>query len=156
MELEREHLYHSFSVFCDELPWIEEQALKQSQFSDLTLKELRTVDKVAELQQSTARRLADELHLTPGTLTVTVDRLVKKGYALRMRDDYDRRVVRIKLTRRGRTLFRAYRAFQVQVLKSLVDEMDGEEVKSVEHGLGRVLTMFGQRTFFKMEGALDD
>ena len=68
-------------VYSDIL-WIEERELK-SRFRDLTIKEMHAINAISMYNHKTASEVAKELHLTPGSLTATVDRLVKKGYVER-------------------------------------------------------------------------
>jgi DNA-binding MarR family transcriptional regulator len=51
------------------------------------------------------RRLADELGLTPGTISVRIDRLVEQGLVRREADPDSKRSVQISLTGAGRELF---------------------------------------------------
>jgi DNA-binding MarR family transcriptional regulator len=51
------------------------------------------------------RRLADEMGLTPGTVSVRVDRLVADGLVARSPDPADKRGSLVSLTDRGRELF---------------------------------------------------
>jgi len=48
--------------------------------------------------------LSKKMYLHPSTISGVVDRLEKKGYALRERDQGDRRVVKVQLTPKGRRL----------------------------------------------------
>ena len=50
--------------------------------------------------------LSNKMYLGPSTITGLVDRLEKKGYVVRNRDNRDRRVVNILLTSKGRRLAR--------------------------------------------------
>ena len=66
---------------------IEEEELKKSQFKDLTVKELHAIDAITMYDHLTVSQVADKLHLSRATVTSTVDRLVRKGYAERIRDE---------------------------------------------------------------------
>ena len=48
--------------------------------------------------------LSKKMYLRPSTITGLVDRLEKKGYVARDRDQKDRRVVKIQLTPKGKAL----------------------------------------------------
>ncbi len=48
--------------------------------------------------------LSKRMYLHPSTISGVVDRLEKKGYALRERDQEDRRVVKVQLTPKGKKL----------------------------------------------------
>ena len=89
--------------------WIEEHELRKSTFADLTIKEMHAIDAISMYDHQTASAVAKKLHLTPGTMTATADRLTKKGYVKRVRDEQDRRIVRLYLTKKGRVLYRTHR-----------------------------------------------
>jgi DNA-binding MarR family transcriptional regulator len=69
------------------------------------------------------RRLADELGLTPGTVSVRIDRLVEDGLVSREPDPDARRNVLVALTPRGRELFErvvpAHLANEARLLSAL-------------------------------------
>jgi DNA-binding MarR family transcriptional regulator len=50
--------------------------------------------------------LSRRMYLHPSTITGVVDRLEKKGYVLRDRGQKDRRIVKVQLTPKGRSLIR--------------------------------------------------
>ncbi len=52
------------------------------------------------------RDLSERMYLHPSTITGVVDRLEKKGYVIRKRDQVDRRVIYVELTADGRKLVR--------------------------------------------------
>ena len=51
--------------------------------------------------------IGPEVWLTPGSISVAVDRLVRKGLVVRRNHPADRRVRRVELTRKGRALIAA-------------------------------------------------
>lgn len=83
----------------------------------------------------TATEVANELHLTPGTLTSTIDRLVKKGYVERIRGLDDRRVIRLGLTKKGRVMYRAHDAFHHKMVEGFLKDISPEEMKIVEKAI---------------------
>lgn len=52
------------------------------------------------------RDLSGRMYLHPSTITGVIDRLEKKGYVRRKRDQVDRRVIYVELTTEGRKLVR--------------------------------------------------
>jgi len=50
--------------------------------------------------------LSRRMYINPSTITGVVDRLEKKGYGLRVRNEEDRRVVKVQLTPKGERLVR--------------------------------------------------
>ena len=68
-------------------------------------------------------------------MTAMTDRLIKKGYVERIRDQEDRRIVRLALTKRGRLLYRAHRAFHNMMVKSFLKGMNAEEIKVIKKAM---------------------
>ena len=90
-----EELNDELVVVFNNVMWIEEAALKQSYFSDITLKDMHTIDAISMYSEKSASQVAKMIHLTPSAMTTAIDRLVDKGYIERRRSDKDRRVVRL-------------------------------------------------------------
>lgn len=134
MEKKAKSFEDTFVQVCEQISWIQEFEFRHGSYSDITLKESRAVVVIAETEQPTARRIADCLNLSPGTLTITADRLVRKGYVDRARDAKDRRIVHIFLTDRGRELYKKYRTLQQQAYKKLVAGMSAEQVSVLQRG----------------------
>lgn len=118
--------------------WVEEKELCKSTFSDLTIKELHAVDAISMYDHQTVSQVAKKLHLTPGTMTAMTDRLIRKGYVERKRDETDRRIIRLYLTKKGRVLYRAHRAFHNMMVKSFLKGMDDQELKIVNKAISNL------------------
>lgn len=132
------HLNHLYQEINDALyntyygiNRIEEEELKKSRFKDLTVKEMHAIDAITMYERLTVSQVAEKLHLSRATITATVNRLVKKGYAERIRDTKDRRVVRLKLTKKGRLLCRSYHAYHNMMVKSFLQNLDEDELKTI-------------------------
>lgn len=82
---------------------IEEMSLKTSQFSDVSLKEMHTIEIIGKYDQVTPSDIARELMVTLGTVTTSLNKLEAKGYIARTRSRSDRRVVYLSLTKKGST-----------------------------------------------------
>ncbi len=121
-------------VFNDILT-IEETELKKSQFSDLSIKEMHTIEAISVGENKTTGEVAKELSVTVGTLTVAVNNLVKKGYVDRVRSDSDRRIVRLKLTDRGRLFYRSHQHFHKKMVEAALEDMAVEEKEALVSGL---------------------
>ena len=82
----------------DDIIDIEETAIKQGVFSDLSIKEIHTIEQIGMYGSKIMSELAQAMKVTMGTLTITVDKLIKKGYLERRRSETDRRIVNVLLT----------------------------------------------------------
>ncbi|ETA73227.1 MarR family transcriptional regulator [Ligilactobacillus equi] len=115
--------------------WIEENELRKSKFSDLTMKEMHAIHEISMYDQKSASQVAKGLHLTPGTLTSTINRLEKKGYVKRIRSESDRRVIRLGLTKKGRIIYRSHEAFHNMMVKSFLKDLNQNEIAIIERAL---------------------
>ncbi|MFV0559164.1 MAG: MarR family winged helix-turn-helix transcriptional regulator [Enterococcus sp.] len=114
------------SVFNDILT-IEESELKKSQFEDISITEMHTIEAIGMYKKKTTSEVAKELSITAGTLTTAINKLVKKGYVERIRSEDDRRVVKLGLTKKGKLLFRVHQHFHREMVKNILIGMSSDE-----------------------------
>jgi DNA-binding MarR family transcriptional regulator len=89
-----------------------------------------------------AGALANALGVTPATVSQMVDGLVEGGYAERVRGATDRRVVEVKLTRRGRSWVAARSSAWRERWSQALAEFDGEELETAAAVLDRIARIF--------------
>lgn len=114
---------------------VEERELKKSDFKDISVKEMHAIDAITMYDHKTSSQLAEELMITPGTVTTMVNNLVRKGYVVRIHGDDDRRIVRLGLTRKGRLVYRAHDLFHRQMVAKFIENFDENQVEIIEHAL---------------------
>lgn len=114
---------------------LEEKQLKAENFSDLSIKEIHTIDKIGMYKKKTATDVAKELSVTLGTLTTAIDKLVKKGYVERLRSEDDKRVVKLGLTKKGRLVYRSHESFHYKMINQVIEGMSDDEVSALTSGL---------------------
>lgn len=88
---------------------------------------MHTIDAIGMYKKKTTTEVARELLVTVGTLTTSINRLVKKGYVERIRSEDDRRVVKLGLTKTGRLVFRVHQHFHLEMVKSAIKDLNTEE-----------------------------
>lgn len=101
-------LFHDFMI-------LEEQFLKDSAYSDVTVKELQILTLVHTLGTCRATDIAKNQKLALSTITITLNRLEDKGYIERKRSTADRRVTHIILTSKGDELCATHREFSIRL-----------------------------------------
>src|SRR5437016_4661137 len=85
--------------------------------------------------------------LTPGSISIAVDRLVAKGFVSRVESTEDRRVRIVALTPRGKDLIAsAFRKHSLQ-MKRVFSELSPEELRGLEAALKKI----GKRAAALME-----
>lgn len=84
--------------------------------------------------------LSDYLLVSNGNVTAIVARLVEDGLVTRTQDRQDRRVLRVKLTAKGRREFRLYAAAHEAWIEQLLGDLADGEIVHLLSGLNRVRT----------------
>lgn len=119
---------HLVMIFNDVLS-IEEAALNQSEFSNLSIKEMHTIEAIGLSGDLSSNQVAKKLGVTPGTLSVSIQNLVKKEYVERVKSVKDRRVVKLKLTKSGKLIYRLHRKFHTDMVKETAKDLNPEEAE---------------------------
>lgn len=114
---------------------IEESSLRGSQFKDVSIKEMHTIDVIGSMPNATPSDISKELLVTLGTVTTSLNNLERKGYIERRRSSIDRRVVHLSLTKKGRLLYRLHKRFHNRMVMQVVEGMSSEEQKVMQKGL---------------------
>ena len=110
---------------------IEETSLRKSQFSDVSLKEMHTIELIGKNTNVTPSDIARELMLTLGTVTTSLNKLEAKGYIERKRSKLDRRVVHLTLTKKGKLLDRLHRKFHKNMVIHIAEDMNEQEFEAL-------------------------
>lgn len=110
---------------------IEEMSLRKSQFSDVSLKEMHTIEIIGKNTNVTPSDIARELMLTLGTVTTSLNKLEAKGYIERKRSKLDRRVVHLTLTKKGKLLDRLHRKFHKNMVNHIAEDMNEQEFEAL-------------------------
>ncbi len=111
----------------DDVNHIEEYSLKKGVFSDLSITEIHTIEAVGLYDPRTMSEIAAVLGITLGTLTIAVDKLIRKGYLERSRSDTDRRIVYITLTKKGKLAYRIHEKFHMDMVKAIMMDFTSQE-----------------------------
>ena len=114
---------------------IEETSLRTSQFSDVSLKEMHTIEIIGKNTNVTPSDIARELMLTLGTVTTSLNKLEAKGYIERKRSKLDRRVVHLTFTKKGKLLDRLHRKFHKNMVIHIAEDMNEQEFEALAQGL---------------------
>ncbi len=111
----------------NDLIYIEENALKSGSFNDISITEIHTIEAIGMYEPKSMSETAKSLNITVGTLSVAINNLVKKGYVSRGRSENDRRVVMIRLTKKGRLAYRVHDKFHKDMVKSFIEGLTKDE-----------------------------
>jgi DNA-binding MarR family transcriptional regulator len=112
--------------------------------TEVTLTQYRSLVVLASRGPQSVAALADELDVTPSTVSRLCDRLVRKGLVRRREDRRDRRAVRLALTPAGRALVDAVTDRRRTEIAGLLDGIPEEEQRSLVHALRRLAQAAGE------------
>ena len=102
-------------LFNDILDY-QESALSTSEFKDLTNNDIHVISAIGMNCKKNMSMIAKELAVTIGTLTISINSLVRKGYVIKERSKKDKRVVLVKLSQRGKEAFIKYEEFHDEMV----------------------------------------
>ena len=106
---------------------LEEQAVTESSSKDLSITEIHTLVAIGKGRPKTMTHVANLLGIKVSTLTIAINKLVKKGYVERLRDEQDRRIVRIHLTESGMEAVAAHESFHENMIEEALSHIPEEE-----------------------------
>ena len=106
---------------------IEQDAIITGEFRDITNNDMHIIEAVGIGEPQNMSSIAKKMSVTMGTLTTSMNNLVKKDYVLRERSEADRRVVYIRLTKMGVRAYRHHAAFHREMIDAVVKGMDESE-----------------------------
>ncbi|MGL4876390.1 MAG: MarR family winged helix-turn-helix transcriptional regulator [Clostridium sp.] len=150
MEKKKKILNELLVQIFNDILQIEEQALKQGVLNDLSVTEIHTLEAIGLYTERTMSEVAQDLKITVGTLTTAINKLIKKEYVERKRIEEDRRVVLIKLTKRGKLAYRLHEKFHNDMINATIKGLSEDEEETLISSLERL------NDFFKTEYNLED
>lgn len=126
----------------NEILTIEQTALKSGELNDLSVTEIHTIEAIGMYKARTMSEVAADLRITVGTLTTAINNLVKKGYVERQKDENDRRVVKVILTKRGKLAYRVHEKFHTDMIKATIEGLSEEEEQVLARALEKLNDFF--------------
>lgn len=93
---------------------------------DFSIKDMSVIQLLGE-QPMMMSELAEQLGLTPGTMTTKIDNLIKKKFVERAFDEEDRRKVYIQLTQKGENIYKSILEKTLMISGDLLKKLDSQE-----------------------------
>lgn len=126
---------------------VEEDTLKGTRV-DLSISELHLLEAVGKNREEgrTISDIAQELGVTLPSVTVAINKLLKKGYVQKLRSCGDGRMVFVTLTRLGRKMDNAHRYFHEQMVRKVSAELTEEEKRVLTTGIVKLDAFFKKKS----------
>ena len=112
------------------LPPILKEGLGDSDF--------RVLDVLLHKGPMPVNALGPKVNLNPGSVSVAIDRLYKKGLVSRVESESDRRVRTVSLTEKGRRVFVPIFRQHAALIKRAFQDVSPEEQRQMEEVLKRI------------------
>jgi len=124
-------------LFNDILDY-EESVLRASEFKDLTNNDIHVIRAIGMNENKNMSMIAKELAVTIGTLTISINSLVRKGYVIKERSEKDKRVVFVNLSSKGEAAFSRNEELYDQMVNSMLEDLEGNEMDILMKSLLKV------------------
>lgn len=127
----------------------EEEAIVTDEFQDITNNDMHIIEAVGLLNETNNMSgIAKKLGITVGSLTTAMNSLVQKGYVIRERSEQDRRVVFIRLTKKGEKAYWHHKEFHHLMTKAVMEKLKEEEIPiliKMLQGLSEFFRDYGEK-----------
>ena len=104
--------------------------------SVLSAHQASILDHLDDVEGTSLLELARHMGVTVSTMSLNVERLVRRGYVRRTRDAEDRRRLRLLLTASGLRLREASSVLEPARVGAMLDELNADELARALKGLG--------------------
>lgn len=152
METRGSSLNHLLVRMFNDILKIEEKALSIGEFKNLTVNEFHVLEAIGDGEGRNMSSISRDLDVTIGTLTIAVNNLVKKGYAVRRRSEVDRRVVLVTMTEKGLRAHKHHIAFHDEMIDEITEKLSPNDVEIFMSTLENINVYFHQKYLQGKEG----
>lgn len=121
---------------------IEAKSLITEEFKDITYNDMHIIEAVGVDEPRNMKTVAKLMSVTTGTLTKAMDALCDKGYVIRERSTKDKRVIKLRLTDRGKSAYYHHEQFHRQMIKNIASEMSEQETEVLIYALAKMVDYF--------------
>lgn len=131
---------------------VEEKTLKNMHNINLSISEMHLLEVVGKNKEDGVKigGIARELGITMPSVTVAINKLMKKGYVQKVKSNGDGRMVYVNLTRLGKKMNAVHRHFHEQMVRSVVKDFSEEEKNTLLRGITK-LNLFLKQKIAEME-----
>ena len=123
-------LVHLFNEIWE----LEEKAIITEEFKDITNNDMHIIEAIGLGEESTMSAVARTLGITAGSLTTSMNSLV--------RSETDRRVVYIQLTGKGKKAYEHHKNFHMQMTNAVIENLKEQELAILLQTLDKLSDFF--------------
>lgn len=120
----------------------ESRAVITDEFCDITNNDMHILEAIGTESMQTVSAIARKRNVTVGTLTVSLNNLLKKGYIRKEKSSADRRVVLVTLTDRGRQAYLHHMNFHKAMIRAALEGLNDNEIETLKGCLEKLKDFF--------------
>lgn len=126
---------------------VEEELLKRSTNIDLSINEMHLIESVGKNKNDgkTISDLAQILNITLPSVTIAINKLVKKGYVKKEKSTADGRMVFVRLTDRGLRINKIHQYFHMKMVNEISKELTDHEKEVLIYGMEKLNGFFRKK-----------
>ena len=121
---------------------LESEAIITGEFEDITDNDMHIIEAIGLDQDRKMSDIAHAQKITLGSLTTSMNSLVKKNYVVRSRSEEDRRVVYVHLTEKGERAYHHHADFHKKMVEAVIEQLKEDEVPVLIKCLERLCVFF--------------
>jgi DNA-binding MarR family transcriptional regulator len=128
---------------------IEEQTISSASCMNLSINEIHLIEAIAKDVAigdagKTISEISEIMKVTLPSITLAINKLVKKGYAEKRKSDTDGRVVHVTLTKRGEKVNRIHKYFHNRMVKAATQNLNDDELNAIVKGANQLIDFMKQ------------
>lgn len=132
---------------------IEEKNLKDRGLP-LSMNDVHILECIQKAKDNNMSYIAKALMITQGTLTTNISKLVQKGYVVKYKDEYDKRMTRLKLTELCDPVLKMHDEFHEQLIEKATKDLGLEDHVLLNEILDNILAYF--RSEYALKGEVGE
>jgi len=121
-----------FFEFQAKIQSYERLFLKEKGVVDVTANEVKILYMIGLSNDKSMKEIAGQLKITQGSLSIAVNSLVKKGYVIRTRNKFDKRIIILYLTKKSISAIKAYGEIYSLLISQLHNAFQEDTIKALE------------------------
>jgi MarR family transcriptional regulator, 2-MHQ and catechol-resistance regulon repressor len=129
---------HTWLVWMLASRAVSSYALERIEKAGLGESDFRVLEVLLHKGPTPVSAIGPKVNLNPGSVSVAVDRLHKKGLVSRIEDSEDRRIRTVSLTAKGKDLIQPVYQSHVEAMEEVFSELKPSELGTFETMLRRI------------------
>lgn len=118
---------------------MEEAAIEQFNFSNLTHSQMHYLETISLLSNPNITELASYMELSKPTVKVAIDKLIEKELIFKVRSDEDRRSAHIHLAEKGKLINQMHDYAHKRIAEEFGNKLNKDEIEQLINILSKVL-----------------